>query len=92
MVPSDHGLWLDDDHGIKTTRPDAIDQEPKNSVQSRESNPSRAGALENFQLMTQDDDLELQRGAASEAAENAIEEARQDHSHRPTLREVAAKY
>jgi hypothetical protein len=36
--------------------------------------------LENFQLMTQDDDLELQRGAASEAAENAIEEARQDHS------------
>ena len=28
-------------------------------VQSREPNPSRAGALENLQLMTQDDDLEL---------------------------------
>ncbi len=26
---------------------------------SRESNPSGAGALENFQLMTQHDDLEL---------------------------------
>ena len=58
---------------------------------ARESNPSRAGALENFQLMTQDDDLELQRGAASDAAENAIDEIKQDLSHGPTLREVAAK-
>ncbi|MCH8113403.1 MAG: hypothetical protein IH905_15850 [Proteobacteria bacterium] len=59
MVPGDHRLRLDDNHGIKTTRPEAIQEEPKNPVQARESNPSRAGALENFQLMTQDDDLEL---------------------------------
>jgi len=47
--------------------------------------------LENFQLMTQGDDLELQRGAASDAAEHAIEEIKQDLSHGPTLREVTAK-
>ena len=47
--------------------------------------------MENFQLMTQGDDLELQRGAASDAAENAIEEIKQDLSHGPTLREVTAK-
>jgi hypothetical protein len=47
--------------------------------------------LKNFQLMTQGDDLELQRGAASDAAENAIEEIKQDLSHGPTLREVTAK-
>ncbi len=59
MVPSDHRLRLDDNYGIKTTRPGAIRSEPENPVQARESNPSGAGALENFQLMTQDDDLEL---------------------------------
>ncbi len=58
-VPRDHRLRLDDNHRIKTTRPKAIQEEPKGSLQSRESNPSRADALENFQLMTQDDDLEL---------------------------------
>ena len=47
--------------------------------------------MENFQLMTQDDNLELKRGAASEVAENAIEEIRQDLSHGPTLREAPAK-
>ncbi len=91
MVPSDHRLRLDDEHRIKTSRPEAIQYEPNYSIQSREPNPSRAGALENFQLMTQGDDLELQRGAASDAAENAIEEIKQDLSHGPTLREVAAK-
>ena len=47
--------------------------------------------MENFQLMTQGDDLELQHGTASDAAENAIEEIKQDLSHGPTLREVTAK-
>ena len=47
--------------------------------------------MENFQLMTQDDDLELERGTASEVAENAIEEKMQDLSHGPTLREPTEK-
>ena len=47
--------------------------------------------MANFQMMTQDDDLELQRATASDAAENAIEEIKQDLSHGPTLREVTAK-
>ena len=46
--------------------------------------------MENFQLMTQDDDLELQRGTTSEVAKNTIEEIKQDLSHGPTLREPAA--
>ncbi len=58
-MPSDHRLRLDDYHHIKTTRPEAIQEEPENPVKARESNPSRAGALENFTLMTQDNDLEL---------------------------------
>ncbi|MCH8111192.1 MAG: hypothetical protein IH905_04445 [Proteobacteria bacterium] len=58
-MPCDHRLRLDDNYGIKTTRPEAIQEEPEHPVKSRESNPSGAGALENFQLMTQDDDLEL---------------------------------
>ncbi len=39
----------------------------------------------------QGDDLELKRGAASHAAENAIEEIKQDLSQGPTLRQVTAK-
>jgi hypothetical protein len=42
-------------------------------------------------LVVQGDDLELWHGAASDAAENAVEEIKQDLSHGPTLREVAAK-
>ncbi len=41
--------------------------------------------------MTQGNDLELQRGAASDVAENATEEIKQDLSHGPTLREVTTK-
>ncbi len=52
------GHVFDDNHGIKTTRPKAIQEEPENPVKARESNPSRAGALEDFQLMTQDDEHE----------------------------------
>ncbi len=47
--------------------------------------------MENVQLMTRGDDLELQHGTASDADENAIEEIKQALSHSPTLREVAAK-
>ena len=43
------------------------------------------------QLMTQDDELELQNGATSECAKSAIEEMKQDLSHRATLRDVTAK-
>ncbi len=57
-VPSNYRFRFDDNHGIKTTRPEAIQEEPKSSVRSREPKPSRTGASENFQLMTQGDDLE----------------------------------
>ena len=39
--------------------------------------------MENFQLMTQDDDLELQRGAAPDAAGNAIDERKRALSRGP---------
>jgi hypothetical protein len=90
-MPGDHRLRLDDHHRIKTARPKAIQYDPENSVQAHEWNSSRAVAFKNFQLMTQSYDLELQRSAATEVAEKAIEEIKQDLSHGLTLRDITAK-
>ncbi len=49
-------------------------------------------AMMQFADLWKGDNLELQRGAASEIAETAFEETRQDLSHSARLREVAAEY
>ena len=90
-MPSHHGLRLDDNDCVKTPRPEAIQEDPKNSVQSCEPNSSTAAALENFQLMTQGDELELQNGTASEGAESTVEDTKQDLSRGSKLRDVTAK-
>ncbi len=90
-MPPDHGFWFDHNDGVQAAWPKAIKHDPEGPVQSGQPDWGSLVALENRQLMAQGDDLELVRGAASEVDENAFKETRQDLSHRPTLREGAAK-
>jgi hypothetical protein len=72
-MPSDHRVGLDDHHRAKTAGPKAVEQNPEGSVQPAQADPGSLVALQNAQLMTKSDDLELQRRAASQACEDAME-------------------
>ena len=56
--------------------PKAIEQNPEGPVQSGQPDWDSLVALENIQLMTQCDDLELKRRAASKVDENVFQKIR----------------
>jgi hypothetical protein len=80
-VPSHHGVRLDDHHRPKTAGPEAVEQNPEDSVELRQADLGSWPALKDFQLMTKRDDLDLQISSPSEAAQDAVEKGTKDCVH-----------
>src|ERR1035437_2731364 len=52
-VPLDDGGRLDQHHHLQTARPQSVEQDPEQAVESKQLGPTRPLAAKNVQLMTQ---------------------------------------
>ena len=64
-VPCDDGLWPDDDQDIPPVAPDLGQPCPELSIRGGQLR-ALDGALQNAELMTESQDLNLKRGTATE--------------------------
>ena len=82
-MPSDHGRRFDEYQGIEEFVPQSVKQDPEQTVGKEE--PKAAGTLppENNNLMSQGDELKLQRCAAAEAEREQGNESGQNRDHAP---------
>ena len=82
-MPADHGRRFDEYQGIEEFRPQSVKPHPEQTVGEEE--PKAAGTLppENNNLMSQGDELELQRCAAADAEREQGNESGQNRDHAP---------
>jgi hypothetical protein len=52
-VPLDHSCRLDQHHRLQTARPNSVEQDPEQAVESKQPEPTRPLEAKNVQLMTQ---------------------------------------
>ena len=82
-MPPDHGRRFDEYQGIEEFRPQSVKPHPEQTVGEEE--PKAAGTLppENNNLMSEGDELELQRCAAADAEREQGSESGQNRDHAP---------
>src|ERR1019366_10051288 len=66
-MPLNNGCRLDQHHGVQGLRPNPIQPHPEEPVCAEESKPTRTLTPQDGHLMSQGDELKLQRGAATKA-------------------------
>jgi hypothetical protein len=66
-MPPDHGRRFDEYQGIEDVRPHSVKPHPEQTVGEEESRAAATLPPENNNLMSQGDELELQRCAAADA-------------------------
>jgi len=66
-MPLDHGCWLDQHDGVEGLRPNSVKPHPEEPVCGEEPKPTRTLTPQDGQLMSQSEQLKLQRGAAANA-------------------------
>jgi hypothetical protein len=64
-MPADNGLGLDQDEGLAPFRPEANEGYPQEPIPYPKRHPPWFVPLENGQLVTQCQNLDLQRGTCS---------------------------
>jgi hypothetical protein len=82
-MPSDHGRRFDEYQGIEELRSHSVEPHPEQTV--GEEQPKAAGTLppEKDNLMSQGDELKLQRCAAADAEREQGNESGQNRDHAP---------
>ena len=82
-MPSDHGRRFDEYQGIEELRSHSVEPHPEQTV--GEEQPKAAGTLppENDNLISQGDELKLQRCAAADAEREQGNESGQNRDHAP---------
>src|SRR5450830_1206032 len=66
-MPPDYGCWLDQHHGVQGLRPNPIQPHPEEPVCAKEPKPTRTLTPQDGHLMSQSEQLKLQRSAATKA-------------------------
>ena len=64
----DDGRRLDQYHRVQTARPQAVEPDPEQAVNRKQSGSTRPLAAKNVQLMTESKVLQLQNGPATQSA------------------------
>ena len=82
-MPLDHGCWFDQHHGVEDLRPNSVKPHPEEPVGGEEPKLTRALPPKDGHLMSQGDELELQRGAAANTEREQGNEGGKncDHAH-----------
>lgn len=81
-VPSQDGLGFDDHERRSPFMPHARDPNPEEAVRTRQAQPSRAGPLEHVDLVTQREQLEVQRGARAQTRPKREQERDENRHYR----------
>ena len=66
-MPLDDGCWLDQQHGVEDLRPNSVKPHPEEPVCAEESKPTWTLTPQDGHLMSQSEQLKLQRSAATKA-------------------------
>ncbi len=72
-MPSHYGVRPNDHNRVNTASPEALEQNPKASIQMGQADPRSLAALKNLQLMMQSYDLELQGSSTPKAGHEAVD-------------------
>lgn len=82
-MPVEHGCRFDQHHGVEDLRPDSVKPHPEQPVGGEERKLAGALPPQDGHLVSQDDELELQRGAAANPEREQGTEGGQkrDHAH-----------
>ena len=82
-MPLDDGCRFDQHHGVEDLRPNSVKPNPKQPVGGEEPKLTRALPAQDGHLMSQRDELELQRGAAANTEREQGNEGgkKGDHAH-----------
>ena len=64
-MPLEHGCWFDQHHGVEDLWPTPVKPYPEEPVGGDEPKVTRALPSQDGHLMSQGDELKLQRGAAA---------------------------
>ena len=75
-MPLDDGCWLDQQHGVKDLRPNSVKPHPEEPVCAEESKPTWTLTPQDGHLMSQSEQLKLQRGY--ESGRRAAKRGRKD--------------
>ena len=80
-MPLDDGCRFDQHHGVENLRPDPVKPNPEQPVGGEEPRPARALPAQDGHLMSQGDEFEFQRGAATNAEQEQRTEGGQKREH-----------
>ncbi len=82
-MPADDSLRLDEDEGPAPIGPEATQKDPQQPVRGPMPDPTPVGPLENGQMVSEGQDLNLQRGLCSKREEQPGEQRFQDSANEP---------
>ena len=82
-MPLDDGCWFDQHHAVEDLRPNSVKSYPQEPVCGEEPRATRSLPPQDGHLMSQGDELKLQRGAAAKAEGEQRSEGGKncDHAH-----------
>lgn len=66
-MPMNDGRRLDQNHGLETARQGPVEPDPEQAVAGAKTQPAWALASEHAQLLAEGDDIQFQRGSATNA-------------------------
>jgi hypothetical protein len=80
-MPSNHGRRFDEYRGVEELRPYSVEPHPEQTVSQEESQAAGAPPPENDNLVSQSNQLKLQRCAAADAEREQGDESGQNRDH-----------
>ena len=80
-MPLDHGCWFDQHHGVENLRPNSVKPHPEQPIGGGEAKLTRALPPQDAHLMSQCDELKLQRGAAANTEREQGDERGKNGNH-----------
>ncbi len=80
-MPLDHRRRLNQHHRVRTARPYAVEPDPEQAVDRKQSGPTRPLATKNVQLVTESEVSQLQNGPTAESAGKNQEDRTHELNH-----------
>ena len=89
-MPADNSLWFDDHQGVQNVGCDPIKARKNEAIKIAENKPLWRFSLQHIELVTEHQDLRLERGSRpeepDESAPNQFERIPHEADHRPIRR------
>jgi hypothetical protein len=80
-VPLDHRCRLDQQHHVEATRPEPVEPDPEQAVDSEQPGPTRPLTTKNMQLVTEGEVLQFQNRPTAESPRKNGDDGAHDLKH-----------